>query len=65
MTAMLLGLLFLAPADVQEQEHALSKDKTGMKWVLPFTSARKASTKNTRLLLIKPVAFGTSKDGGW
>lgn len=36
-----------------------------MKWVLPFKQARAAAAERGRLLLIKPVAFGTSPDGGW
>lgn len=66
MTIALLSLLLFSPSSVvQEQESALDKDKSGMKWVLPFTAAKKASADGRRLLLIKPVAFGTSSDGGW
>ena len=66
MTIALLSLLLFSPSSVvQEQESALDKDKSGMKWVLPFTAAKKASADGRRLLLIKPVAFGTSPDGGW
>ena len=66
MTIALLSLLLFSPsAVVQEEEGALGKDKSGMKWVLPFTAAKKASADGRRLLLIKPVAFGTSSDGGW
>ena len=65
-TIALLSLLLFSPSSVvQEQESALDKDKSGMKWVLPFTAAKKASADGRRLLLIKPVAFGTSSDGGW
>ena len=45
--------------------HPLSKDATGIRWALPFTAARAAAEKRKRLLLIKPVAFGTTRDGGW
>ena len=65
-TIALLSLLLFSPsAVVQEEEGALGKDKSGMKWALPFTAAKKASADGRRLLLIKPVAFGTSSDGGW
>ena len=46
-------------------DHPLNMDRTGMKWVLPFSSAQKQASTEKRLLLIKPVAFGTSRDGGW
>ena len=46
-------------------DHPLVKDRTGMKWVLPFTKAQATAREQGRLLLIKPVAFGTSPDGGW
>ena len=59
--AALLGLACLAQAD----PNPLLKDRTGMRWVLPFKAAQKAAAANGRLLLIKPVAFGTSVDGGW
>ena len=42
-----------------------SRDRTGIEWVLPFPAAQKAAKERHRLLLIKPIAFGTSKDGGW
>ena len=51
-----------APA---EDDHVLSKDKTGIRWVYPFSKAQKQSAATQRLLLIKPVAFGTDRQGGW
>ena len=36
-----------------------------MKWVLPFSKAQEKASADKRILLIKPVAFGTSRDGGW
>lgn len=51
-------LLVLAFQDVP-------KDKTGLNWALPFTEAQARAKKEGRLLLIKPIAFGTSPDGGW
>ena len=41
------------------------RDKTGMKWVLPFKQAHAAAKERGRLLMIKPIAFGTTPDGGW
>jgi len=49
----------------EDDEHPLQKDKTGLKWELPFKKAREKAEKENRILLIKPVAFGTSKNGGW
>ena len=46
-------------------DHPLNKDRTGMKWVMPFNKAHEKAQAQERLLLIKPVAFGTSSDGGW
>ncbi len=46
-------------------QNPLQLDKTGMRWVLPFTRARKVAAERKRLLMIKPVAFGTSPDGAW
>ena len=57
--------VILALAFLLQDEHPLSKDKTGLDWVLPFTEAQKKSENEKRILLIKPVAFGTSRDGGW
>ena len=45
--------------------HPLTRDRTGLTWVLPFEAAREAARERGRLLLIKPVAFGTTPDGGW
>lgn len=40
-------------------------DHTGIAWSLPFDAARARATAERRLLLIKPIAFGTTADGGW
>ena len=61
----LIALILAGPWVVASQEKPVCKDKTGVAWVLPFTSARGKSTDLSRLLLIKPIAFGTTKDGGW
>ena len=57
-------------AEAIEQERAsaqnpLQLDKTGMQWVLPFSRAQETAAESKRLLMIKPVAFGTSPDGAW
>lgn len=47
------------------QKHPLGRDRTGLAWVLPFEKARAKAAAENRLLMIKPVAFGTTPDGGW
>jgi hypothetical protein len=47
------------------KSHPLLKDKTGVRWVLPFKQAQATAKEQKRLLFIKPVAFGTTPDGGW
>ncbi len=58
-------LLFVCASLSWAGDHPLDKDRTGMKWVLPFNKAQEKAKAEKRLLLIKPVAFGTSRDGGW
>ena len=41
------------------------RDCTGMEWTLPFKTALEKATTEKRLLLIKPIAFGTENNGGW
>lgn len=70
MNVLILGLtvaLALQGAAVAQnaKPHPLLKDKTGMKWVLPFAKALDHAKKHKRLLMIKPVAFGTEASGGW
>ena len=62
---MVTTALFVPAGTAQADESCLSKDKTGMAWVHPFESALEKAKSENRLLLIKPVAFGTSQDGGW
>ena len=61
--ALLCGaaLLLAVPAP----QGVLQRDKTGIEWAFPFEKARAQAQQEKRLLLIKPVAFGTSPDGGW
>ncbi len=60
---MTTALIFTAL--IATQPHPLAKDKTGLNWVLRFEAAEKKAETTKRLLMIKPVAFGTSPDGGW
>ncbi|KAF0243158.1 MAG: hypothetical protein FD180_3541 [Planctomycetota bacterium] len=56
--------MFLASA-LSASAEGCRRDRTGLNWVLPFTEARKKAAAENRLLMIKPIAFGTSADGGW
>ena len=58
-------LVAVAAVWAQDDAHPLAKDRTGLNWVLPFEEAKAKAAAEKRLLLIKPVAFGTSPDGGW
>ena len=60
-----LVLALLVPPQEVPAAHPLGKDKTGLAWVLPFPAAREKARTAKRLLLIKPVAFGTTPAGGW
>lgn len=55
-----IGLLALAP-DAQ----TCRRDESGIRWTLPFAAARERARADQRLLFVKPIAFGTSADGGW
>ena len=59
-------LVLAMPGDpAVAEESCLDADKTGMAWVHPFNEALEAAKTRGRLLMIKPVAFGTTPDGGW
>lgn len=47
------------------QAPACRRDQSGVEWVLPFEAARAKAAAERRLLFLKPIAFGTSADGGW
>ena len=58
-------LLLLALVATPAYAEGKSLDKTGIHWELPFEKALAKAKADNRLLLIKPIAFGTSADGGW
>ncbi len=60
----LLAMLLLSTSALAG-DHVLDKDKTGMRWVYPFNKARLKAKNDKRILLVKPVAFGTDRAGGW
>ena len=65
MRAVSLFTMLLLSTGALAGDHVLDKDKTGMRWVYPFTKAREKARADKRILLIKPVAFGTDREGGW
>ena len=62
-----VALAFALPAQAQSNDGELpfAPDRTGLDWVLPFKEALAKAKDEKRLLVIKPIAFGTAKDGGW
>ena len=48
-----------------ESAQTCRRDQSGIEWVLPFGAARAKAASEQRLLFLKPIAFGTSADGGW
>ncbi len=62
MGVLLIATTFFAAAPA---DHPLTKDRTGLNWVLPFDKAKMQAGNSKRLLMIKPVAFGTKPNGCW
>ena len=61
-TSLVFAAAFAAPSGF---DGGCRRDESGITWALPFTEAVKAADARHRLLLVKPIAFGTAKDGGW
>ena len=55
----------VAAAPIGAGDDTLALDRTGIRWVAPFAKAKEKSEKEQRLLLLKPIAFGTEKSGCW
>lgn len=49
----------------QSEDDGLVLDQTGIRWYRPFADALAAAEATDRLLLIKPIAFGTNRAGCW
>ena len=47
------------------EDHPVRHDRTGIAWQVPFATALAKAKAQQRLLVIKPVAFGTTADGCW
>lgn len=58
----LAALVLFTSAAIAEE---CKRDCTGIEWTLPFKAAVEKAKKENRLLLIKPIAFGTDRSGGW
>lgn len=62
-TAAVTALASLSP--LRAQQEPVCKDQTGIDWVLPFEAAVEHAEATNRILMVKPIAFGTTRDGGW
>lgn len=66
-SSILLGLSFFLqaePAAPAPPSHSVT-DRTGIEWSFPFESALEKARRESRILMVKPIAFGTTRDGGW
>ncbi|MDH3590858.1 MAG: hypothetical protein OER88_03210 [Planctomycetota bacterium] len=66
--SLLLTLLVVsssASAGEKAPAARLKMDKTGLAWIAPFDKALAAAKERSRLLFIKPIAFGTKPNGCW
>jgi len=57
--------LLLSPIVLAQDEPLIETDRTGVEWEPDFEQALETASEDVRLLMIKPVAFGTSPDGSW
>jgi hypothetical protein len=62
-TTVFLFLSSLPSTSIQESPFV--KDQTGIQWVLPFEKGLSVAKERNRLLLVKPIAFGTTRSGHW
>ncbi|MFT4514088.1 MAG: hypothetical protein ACI89X_001422 [Planctomycetota bacterium] len=64
--ALVVALSAYAAAQVSvPDDHPVRFDRTGIAWQLPFTKAAELAETSKHLLVIKPVAFGTTEEGCW
>jgi len=65
----LLAVLALTAGDALAGSAGIAqtcrRDQSGIRWTIPFDAARSRAKAEQRLLFVKPIAFGTSSDGGW
>ena len=69
-TALLGGLLLALPLAQEPTPQGpptcrAIADQTGIEWTFPFSSALERAKRENRILMVKPIAFGTTRDGGW
>ena len=60
----LLSVLQSTPAPQAETCQPMA-DHTGIEWTFPFEQALERAKRENRILMVKPIAFGTTRDGGW
>lgn len=60
-----LSLYFQSPPPAPAPPSHSVADRTGIEWVFPFESALEKAKRESRILMVKPIAFGTTRDGGW
>lgn len=68
MTTLLTAILAFSATgqdDTKGTVHPVRHDRTGIAWTTPFESALSLAQTGKRLLVIKPVAFGTTPEGCW
>lgn len=63
-------LVFVVIPSDDEHERARKileacSDTDGIKWVLPFKDVQKKAKAENKLVMMKAIAFGTDKQGGW
>lgn len=59
-------LLLNSPTALQSSQatHSIA-DQTGIQWTFPYAAAKEKAIRENRILFVKPIAFGTTRDGGW
>jgi hypothetical protein len=65
--AIIAGFLFAlqsAPAPQAATCQPMA-DQTGIEWTFPFERALERAKRENRILMVKPIAFGTTRDGNW
>ncbi len=53
------------PLPTVPDDHPVRLDRTGIRWVLPYERTQATARKTNHPMLIKAVAFGTTKSGCW
>lgn len=51
--------------DLPPAEHPMALETSGVRWYFPFDHALAVAREERRMLLMKPVAFGTTREAFW